>query len=108
MPVTCGLCPKTFSRIGNVNRHMKQVHGVDNTTKKNQTNTFLHLCDICGKRFRLSPSLLQHKIRMHGVSKINSDIRKFQNLRVAITLSLIHDVLFTTVQYIGLNSPLIV
>ena len=49
----CTVCSKTFQRRVHFDRHQRDVHGPQMRP---------HLCDICGKSFKRSDALQQHKV----------------------------------------------
>jgi len=48
---TCSSCKKHFTNVGNLNRHVKTVHGDGNTLA----------CDLCSKKVKSKDYLARHK-----------------------------------------------
>ena len=53
-------CGKTYSRIDNLNTHLRAVHGID---ERNRQHTFC--CPVCEDRFYHATLLTTHMSKVH-------------------------------------------
>lgn len=64
-PAKCDQCPKTFTDIGALTRHVERVHDVAER----------HFCEVCGKAYSNKYTLWQH-VKNHKMVKKTGKIKK--------------------------------
>lgn len=65
--VTCPLCTSTFSRLDNLNLHLKRIHHYNSINKLGKSEKRFFECFHCNERFTLAEKedLLNHLILKH-------------------------------------------
>lgn len=69
MPVKCDLCNKEFSTVGNLNKHKRGVHNIeDNIIQSYDFNTNVYKClEGCNVSCKSHANLIQHLEEIHNI-----------------------------------------
>merc|ERR1719323_1569024 len=80
-PHHCNICGRSYSQTGNLNVHLKTVHGVVVEGGRAQTNNEgirPHRCYICNRLFTTSSNMYQHIRSVHNIAIETSKSARMQ------------------------------
>ena len=73
--ISCDICGEKFKRNDNVNRHKKEIHGVDERKiilKGINDEEDSHSCGFCDKVFKRKSHMHRHEMTVHSVENVGA------------------------------------